>query len=285
MSVYTFQICGYTDGVGGSCRECVCMRVLADDDVLKWFTIEQKSSEWNCDLPQKGVFRFLTHMAAVQFIVWAHINRYVNSLRSINFVCESFSSALLGAWCLWRKSLECIPQRLLSHIHNFCDMISSSFFHFILLFSKTCAHIHNKNNNNKTLKRQNTANENRKKKQLLLKNIFWFYITNVIGAFEDSAFPFCFFFFGSHLARSRLMWLFGLQMLFLWSNINMTLWPWFSKVLTEFQINYLHYDYYCYYTVLLFSFPIFWVFLFSRYKFMTTYTLTQTHVRIAWYSI
>lgn len=141
MSVYTFQICGYTDGVGGSCRECICMRVLADDDVLKWFTIEQKSSEWNCDLPQKGVFRFLTHMAAVQFIVWAHINRYVNSLRSINFVCESFSSALLGAWCLWRKSLECIPQRLLSHIHNFCDMISSSFFPFyFILFENLCSH-------------------------------------------------------------------------------------------------------------------------------------------------
>lgn len=178
MSVYTFQICGYNRrGVGGSCRECVFVRALADDDVLKWFTIEQKSSEWNCDLPQKGVFRFLTHMAAVQFIVWAHINRYVNSLRSINFVCESFSSALLGAWCLWRKSLECIPQRLLSHIHNFCDMISSSFFHFILLFSKTCAHIHNKNNNNKTLKRQNTANENRKKNFCL--RIFFGFISQM----------------------------------------------------------------------------------------------------------
>lgn len=195
MSVYTFQICGYNRrGVGGSCRECVCMRVLADDDVLKWFTIEQKSSEWNCDLPQKGVFRFRTHMAAVQFIVWAHINRYVNSLRSINFVCESFSSALLGAWCLWCKSLECIPQRSLSHIHNFCDMISSSFFSHLfysfrkLVLTSITRTIITKHSNAKTLQ---TRIE---KKKLLLKNIFWFYITNVIGAFEDSAFPFCFFF-------------------------------------------------------------------------------------------
>lgn len=93
----------------------------------------------------------------------------------------------------------------------------------------------------------------------------WFYVhANVIEMLIDSPFPSSFVSISCVRAsgyNSRLMWCYlwadriegegRQQMLFLlWSNINMTLWLYDSlKFLTEFQTNYLHYDYYCYYTM------------------------------------
>lgn len=79
---------------------CVCLRLLW------WWRIKmiyRVAKIYGMKLPfaTKGVFWILTHMAAARFVLWAHINRYViwlNSFRSINSVCESFSCA--SFWCL-----------------------------------------------------------------------------------------------------------------------------------------------------------------------------------------